>query len=133
MSRLYDIPKPPPRLKERGVVKREKTPAQKRPGNDPAYLNKVRELPCCVCGIYPVEAHHIKSAGGRGIGKRTDDKWAIPLCHDHHINGVERVGSRKEVQWFSKYGINPIELAQGLYASRHSVEAMYRVLEAHRG
>lgn len=112
--------------------KRPKSPAEKREGRDEVYKHKVRSLPCCVCGkAPPSEVHHLKCAGGRGMGKRSDDKWGVPMCHEHHVNGVERVGSKNEVAWFRKRGIDCLSLAAAMYARRHSVEEMGKVLEAH--
>lgn len=47
------------------------------------HLAKVHELPCCLCGCSPVEAHHIKE--GRTFGKRSKLHFCtIPLCPDCH-------------------------------------------------
>ena len=114
---------------------RRKTPAEKRPGKDPQHLANVRKLPCVVCGEPgPSECHHLKQGTNeRGMGLRSSDKWAIPLCHEHHINGVERAGSRNELTWFESFGIAPLTLAQALWSSRHDLDAMQRILETHRG
>jgi hypothetical protein len=49
-------------------------------------------------------------------------------CHGE----IERLGSRKELAWFKQRGIDAIDLAGGLWSNRHSLEAMQRVLAAHR-
>lgn len=61
---------------------------------DPAYMAKVRALPCVCCGAYGVEAHHCRDApmeNERGLyqripgaGMRSGDRDAIPLCPFHH-------------------------------------------------
>ena len=113
---------------------RRKTPKEKRPGNDPKYLSLVRQLPCCTCDKDPPsEVHHIKQSGQRGGGMRSPDKFGIPMCHDCHIHGVERVGSKREVAWFKERGIEPLSLAANLFANRHSLEAMLGVLWANTG
>ena len=47
-----------------------KTPKRKRikPGRveDREHLARVAMLPCCVCGHWPVEVHHIRATGGMG-------------------------------------------------------------------
>lgn len=49
---------------------------------DPAYLRRVRALPCCVCGRHPPsEAHH--KVGG-GMGTKNPDTATMPLCTRHH-------------------------------------------------
>lgn len=115
-----------------GSRKRRKTPKEKRPGNDPAYLALIRQLPCCTCGMGPPsQCHHLKSTGERGGGMRSSDKWAVPMCNECHINGVERHGSKKEDWWFRGKGIEDTQsLAAALYANRHSLESMFSVLEA---
>ena len=114
---------------------RPKSPAQKRPGKDPKHLANIRELPCCVCGAAPPsECHHVKQGTGeRGMGLRSSDKWALPLCNEHHINGVERAGSRNEIAWFQARGIEPLTLARALWASKSCLEAMRNIIETHRG
>ena len=113
--------------------KRKKSPVEKRPGKYPEYLKKIRALPCCVCGRPgPSEVHHLKGTGLRGTGMKSTDNYTVPLCHTHHIHGVELVGSRKEMQWFFARNIRPLTLAENLYASRHSLSAMEAVLAAHR-
>ena len=52
---------------------------------DPAHLARVASLPCCVCGVSPVEVHHIRS--GMGMGQRAGDDETIPLCPWHHRTG----------------------------------------------
>lgn len=114
---------------------RRKTPVEKRPGKHPEYLALIRQLPCCVCGKpAPSEPHHLKCGTRRGGALKAPDNETLPLCHDHHINGVERAGSRNEVAWFQRRGIEqPLTLATALFANRHSLDAMLAVLRAHMG
>lgn len=74
-----------------GQTVRQK-PEKARP--DPAYLARVRQLPCVCCGGWPVEAHHCRDVpdyGERGLYERipgaamkSSDRDAIPLCPLHH-------------------------------------------------
>ena len=50
----------------------------------PKYLAHIRTLPCLVCQ-QPAEAHHLMIIGRRGMGMKTEDKYAVPLCHPHHM------------------------------------------------
>lgn len=58
---------------------------------DPAYLARVRELPCCICEAFgepqatPTAAHHVIM--GRFSQRKTPDRMAIPLCTFHHTGG----------------------------------------------
>lgn len=103
-----------------------------RPGMSPAHLALIRKLPCCICGKAPGgQAHHLKTAEKRGVGQKVTDQWTVPLCHDDHINGVERVGSRNEVSWFNKRGINCLWLASALWKATGDLKQMRKILRAH--
>ena len=58
---------------------------------DPAYIARVRTLPCCVCEAFgetqttPTAAHH--PIHGRFCQRKVPDRMAIPLCADHHQHG----------------------------------------------
>jgi hypothetical protein len=63
---------------------------------NPRYLAWIRTQPCCVCGSKKfIEASH---TGPHGIGQKSPDTSAIPLCAKHHRNGTDsyhRLGPRK--------------------------------------
>ena len=47
------------------------------------HMQRVKELPCSVCGAYgPSDAHHILA--GRIPGRKSPDFLVIPLCKDCH-------------------------------------------------
>lgn len=54
------------------------------------HMQRVKELPCCLCGAFaPSDAHHILE--GRVKGRKAHDFCTIPLCKDCHQgarNGV---------------------------------------------
>ncbi len=60
------------------------------------YLAWIRTQPCCVCGSNRgIEASH---TGPHGIGQKSPDSSAIPLCSKHHRTGGDsyhRLGPRK--------------------------------------
>lgn len=134
MTYLGQTPRPGSLLKtKRESRKRNKTPAEKRPGKHPEHLENIRRLPCAVCSkAPPSECHHVKAAGGGGMGMKVSDRWTIPLCNEHHIHGIEKAGSRNEVSWFQKRGVDALTLASALWANRHSLDAMTEVLKAHK-
>jgi hypothetical protein len=116
-------------------AKRTKKPAAaKRPGMSEDHLVDVRKLPCCACLKVPSgEAHHLKNGTNeRGAGMRSTDKWAVPLCRDHHEE-IERVGSRNEPAQFEKWGFDDaLQLASDLWRSRGDVPKMTLIVLAHR-
>ena len=67
-----------------------------KPQHNPRYLVWIRTQPCCVCGSKQgIEASH---TGPHGIGQKTPDSSAIPLCPRHHRTGADsdhRLGPRK--------------------------------------
>jgi hypothetical protein len=70
-----------------------------KPQRSPRYLAWIRTQPCCVCGSKKfVEASH---TGPHGIGQKSPDSSAIPLCAKHHRTGTDsyhRLGPRKFAQ-----------------------------------
>ena len=55
-----------------------------------ARMAKVAELPCCICGDFPVEVHHITQCG-----RRLGHKFTLPLCYEDHrgrrgFSGIDR-------------------------------------------
>ena len=67
-----------------------------KPVRNPQYLAWIRSLPCVVCGITRgIEAAH---TGPHGLGQKSPDTSAIPLCVKHHRTGKDsyhRLGPRK--------------------------------------
>jgi hypothetical protein len=117
----------------RAPKQKKKSAAEKREGMSERHLELIRKLPCCCCGQAGGQAHHLKlGTGERGMGLRSTDKNAVPMCHDHHINGVERAGAKNEFKWFMKRGVNPLDLAAGLWAVTGNIESMLAVMTAHK-
>jgi hypothetical protein len=134
----FNIPKPAmtePNFRVR-TPKVKKVSKRSLIGKEPDYIDKIKQLPCCVPGCTrpaPSEPHHLKCADPtRGKGMKVPDKMTVPLCHEHHINGVERVGSRVEAAWFRERGILCLDLAAALYANSHNADSMLSVLLTHK-
>lgn len=51
-----------------------------------AYINWVKTLPCCMCGIEPCgDPHHLKGVGNLSGAGMTAPDWAVmPLCRADH-------------------------------------------------
>jgi len=103
-----------------------------RPGMSESHLQLIRKMPCAICLRTPGgECHHLKSAPGRGMGIRTEDKWGVPLCRtDHDI--VERAGTKNEISLFKDAGIDCHLLANDLWAATGNLPQMIKILMAHR-
>lgn len=61
------------------------------------HLNRVAELGCIICGM-PAEIHHKRK--GVGMGRRSSNYEAIPLCHVHHRTGGYGVAIHAGVKGF---------------------------------
>jgi hypothetical protein len=49
-----------------------------------AHLAFVAAQPCLVCQRSPCDAHHLKFAQPRALGRKVSDEYTVPLCRDHH-------------------------------------------------
>jgi hypothetical protein len=83
----------------------------------PAHLDFVRSLPCLICGNETsVEAAHVRFPDPRaakrqtGMGEKSDDVWALPLCGTHH----REQHSGSERMFWRAHGIDPIFVALAL-------------------
>jgi hypothetical protein len=77
-----------------------------------AHLAYVREQACVVCQRQPCDAHHLKFAEARAIGRKVSDEFTVPMCRDHH-NELHRHGNEKA--WWTNLGISPLELAKDFW------------------
>ena len=66
-----------------------------KPARNPRFLAWIRTLPCLVCGrTMGIEAAH---TGAHGLGQKSSDMSAIPLCRRHHRTGPDsyhKLGAR---------------------------------------
>lgn len=108
---------------------------EKRLGNSNAHLYLVRQMQCSVCHRHTdIHAHHLRSGAAakrRGVGMKSPDMFAVPLCAPHHED-IHHYGSRREVGWFAEYAINPHLLADALWHNTGDIARLNRVLLAHK-
>jgi hypothetical protein len=74
--------------KRRVPVRKKRFEPRRGPDRCPEYLAWIRTLGCVVCGRPPgsvlIEAAHTNALGPRGLGQKSTDFSAIPLCSGHH-------------------------------------------------
>ena len=79
---------------------------------DKQHLRFITRQPCTACGRQPCEAHHIRYAQPRALGRRVSDEFTVPLCRLHHRElhqyGDERV-------WWNKRNMDPMPIALRLW------------------
>lgn len=44
----------------------------------------VASHPCLICGRRPADAHHLRFAQPRALGRKVSDEFTVPLCRTHH-------------------------------------------------
>lgn len=89
---------------------------------DNGFLAFLRRQPCCVgpngCSG-PVEAAHVRFAvpgeGSTGMQRKPSDSRAVPLCVAHHREGPDAQHRSGERAWWTKHGIDALQLAASLY------------------
>ena len=51
---------------------------------DKEHCQYLTTQPCVVCGRTPSEAHHIRFAQPRALGRKVSDEYTVPVCRLHH-------------------------------------------------
>jgi hypothetical protein len=77
----------------------------------------VASKPCLVCGRRPADAHHLRFAQPRALGRKVSDEFTVPLCRTHHRELHLRAD---ELAWWEEHKIDALEVAQKLWAQTRS-------------
>jgi hypothetical protein len=83
------------------------------------HLRFVIQQPCLLCGRKPSDAHHIRFAQARALGRKASDEFTVPLCRTHH-RSVHRAGD--EQAWWQQAGIDPLKVARKLWKHTRTEE-----------
>jgi ERF superfamily len=87
---------------------------------DRAHLEFVASQACLVCGRRPSDAHHLRFAQPRALGRRVSDEFAVPLCRTHH----RVLHSRgDEAAWWESVKVDPVMVARQLWEHSRLNEA----------
>lgn len=79
---------------------------------DKTHLRFVALQPCLICGKSPSDAHHLRFAQPKALGRKASDEFVVPLCRAHHRQNHE-VGA--ELTWWKTFGIDPLQVALRLW------------------
>jgi hypothetical protein len=82
------------------------------------HLRFVAAQPCLVCGRTPSDAHHIKFAEQRAMGRKVSDRFTVPLCRLHHRE-LHRRGNERA--WWESQGIDALAIAARLWAQTRAI------------
>jgi hypothetical protein len=77
-----------------------------------AHLAFVAAQPCLICKRSPCDAHHLKFAQPRTLGRKVSDEFTVPLCRDHHQQ-LHRHSN--EIGFWANVQIAPIPVATELW------------------
>jgi hypothetical protein len=88
------------------------TLSEPRRYRDRAHLRFVSAQQCLICGRRPTDAHHLRFAQPRALGRRVSDEYAVPLCRSHH-RALHRCGD--EVAWWETNKVDPVVVARELW------------------
>ena len=99
-----------------GIEKSELTHPEPRRFRDKNHSKFVAQQPCLICDRRPSDAHHLRFAQHRALGRKVSDEFTVPLCRGHHRE-VHRCGD--EAGWWKKIGIDPTTLARALWLETH--------------
>jgi hypothetical protein len=86
-----------------GVDKSQLVHPEPRRFRDKGHVKFVAKQPCLVCGRRPSDAHHLRYAQHRALGRKVSDEFTVPLCRGHHRE-VHRCGD--EAAWWAKIKIS---------------------------
>ena len=88
---------------------------------DKEHLRYVASQPCLLCSATPSDAHHVRFAQPRAMGRKVSDEFTVPLCRAHHR---ELHHSGNEAAWWHNMGIDPIDIARELWAETASTRGL---------
>jgi hypothetical protein len=87
---------------------------------DKDHLKFVSKQACVVCGRQPSDAHHLRFAQPRALGRKVSDEFTVPVCRLHHRE-LHRHGD--EAAWWAGLKIDPVPIAVSLWHSTHGRHA----------
>jgi DNA recombination protein Rad52 len=86
-------------------------------GNSPRRRNRehlkfVSAQACLICGRTPSDAHHLRFAQPRAMGRKVSDEFTVPLCRIHHRE-LHHAGD--ETAWWKRMKTEPLQVALRLW------------------
>ena len=111
-----DAGEPKHRSRSKEIDKSVLTLPEPRRVRDRSHVKSVAHRPCLICGRLPSDAHHLRFALSRALGRKVSDEFTVPLCRGHHRE-VHHCGD--EAAWWRNVGMNPVATARALWLETH--------------
>jgi hypothetical protein len=104
-------------LPEAAGARRRRVAAKTIRLRDKEHCKFVAMQPCIICGRTPTEAHHIRFAQPRALGRKVSDEYTVPVCRLHHRELHRYVD---EASWWAGVSIDPLPNALELWRRSHT-------------
>ena len=104
-------------LPQKPEARRRRVAAKTIRLRDKEHCKFVATQPCSVCGRTPSEAHHIRFAQPRAVGRKVSDEYTVPVCRLHHRD-LHTYGD--EASWWAAVSIDPLPVALELWRKSRS-------------
>ena len=108
--------RPPGATAADGIDKSRLTHPEPRRFRDKEHVRSVAKQACLICGRRPADAHHLRFAQHRALGRKVSDEFTVPLCRGHHR---EAHRSGDEAAWWKNAGLDPTITARALWLETH--------------
>ena len=119
--------KPKTRSRSKVIDKSLLALSEPRRMRDRDHVRHVAKQPCLICGRQPSDAHHLRFAQSRAMGRKVSDEFTVPLCRGHNRE-VHRCGD--ETAWWAKTGIDPRVAARSLWLDTRPLSSILEQLPA---
>ena len=116
-----DAGKPKHRSRSKEIDKSVLTLPEPRRIRDRSHVKFVAQHPCLICGRLPSDAHHLRFAQTRALGRKVSDEFTVPLCRGHHRE-VHHCGD--EAAWWRNVRMDPVATARALWLETHPFPAV---------
>ncbi len=113
---IETTPKPKSRRRSHAIEKSVLAIPEPRRVRDRDHVRSVAQHPCLICGRRPADAHHLRFAQSKALGRKVSDEFTVPLCRGHHRE-VHRCGD--EAAWWRNAGVDPTVAARSLWLESH--------------
>ena len=82
---------------------------------DRDHVKSVAQRLCLICGRLPADAHDLRFAQRKALGRKVSDEFTVPLCRGRRRE-VHHCGD--EAAWRKNVGIDPTIAARSLWLER---------------